>query len=323
MQHWAKQPTWFAIQVTQSILESTNGKDKVLKLMQYSLRFFVELYQIGLRREVIPSTSTSKPTIPLSAQSAASLADGMVFIGTVARQISVGRKLFRFGRSIHCILQIRQLFEERNSFIQVIGIHSWFWNALWFICDHTQWLSDIGAIKSDPTVGLNKLSSVLMQVFQFLYLSRLFAQLYWEEQALEQELLKAKSESKQIGRRKSAEDLRALQDSKIATVDDLRKMLAEPIDPVERINKKLLTIRAKKYQMIPLFIKNLGDAIICWDFGFSWGLPPVWTSLSGVAAGVAGFYQEVQAANEKTLSKIEKSGKESNTKDPPKPAAKN
>jgi len=289
MQHWAKQPTWFAIQVTQSILESTNGKDKVLKLMQYSLRFFVELYQIGLRREVIPSTSTSKPTIPLSAQSAASLADGMVFIGTVARQISVGRKLFRFGRSIHCILQIRQLFEERNSFIQVIGIHSWFWNALWFICDHTQWLSDIGAIKSDPTVGLNKLSSVLMQVFQFLYLSRLFAQLYWEEQALEQELLKAKSESKQIGRRKSAEDLRALQDSKIATVDDLRKMLAEPIDPVERINKKLRTIRAKKISNDSLIYQESGRCYYMLGFWLLMGSSPCMDLIIRCSSGCSRF----------------------------------
>jgi len=58
--------------------------------------------------------------------------------------------------------------------------------------------------------------------------------------------------------------------------------------------------------MIPTFVKVLGDALVCFDFGFSWNLPPIICSMSGVAAGVAGCYQETQKAWDETAAKLKK-----------------
>jgi hypothetical protein len=235
----------------------------------------------------------------LSGPSAASILAAAGTMKLLAKQMSIGRKLFRFGRSVHCLYMMRSLLEEKNTFLQVIGLNSWFWNAMWFLCDHVAWLKEINAIQRDPIVPLNRLSGVLMQVFQFLFNARQLALYYEEEARLLEELHLAKTKTTSKGRSKSAEDVG------YSTVYFDPKLLHDPLNPVDRIEKALDRVRLQRRQLIPAFIKVLSDVVICFDFGFQWNLPDLFLNLCGVIGGLAGCYSEIETATRATKSKIE------------------
>jgi len=100
-QHFSRDPTWFTIETTASLLESTNGKDKFLKFVQYAIKLTIEVMKRLNEQRVFGH---------LSPQIMAKVALARI----VAKQISTGRKLFRFGRSIYCLLMIRTLLEEKK-----------------------------------------------------------------------------------------------------------------------------------------------------------------------------------------------------------------
>jgi len=295
--HFAREPHWFAIETTASLLESTNGKDKLLKLAQYAIKLCVE---------VIKKLNEHKMLGSAASQILAKAAIARI----IAKQMSTGRKLFRFGRSVYCILMIRTLLEEKNTFLQVVGLNSWFWNSLWFICDHSQWLLEIGVIKKDPFLSLNKLAAVLMQVFQFLFNTRTLSLYIEEENKLLEELEQIKTKRRSGNRSKSLDEANgstgSLKETPIlgGTVDQKALM-----DPVARIEGELKLIQKKKFNLIPTFLKTLGDTVICFDFGFGWGMPELWVNLAGVIGGIAGCYIEVETAISATNAKIKASEK--------------
>jgi len=224
----------------------------------------------------------------------------------IAKQMSTGRKLFRFGRSLYCILMIRTLLEEKNQFLQIVGLNSWFWNALWFICDHSLWLTEIGVLKYDPLVSLNRLAAVLMQVFQFLFNTRTLSLYYEEERKLLDELDEVRNRTKTQERSKSLEPYPTKKVGgagvNVSSVDS--KALLESIDPVIRIENALKRVRKAQLNLIPTFLKTLGDIVICFDFGFQWGMPEIYTNFAGVVGGIAGCYIEISAAINNTHLKI-------------------
>jgi len=181
--------------------------------------------------------------------------------------------------------------------LQVVGINSWFWNSLWFICDHSQWLLEIGAIKKDPFLSLNKLAAVLMQVFQFLFNTRTLSLYIEEENKLLEELDQVKIKARSQSRSRSL-DQDTLKTS-ISGVD--RKDL---MDPIARIEGDLKLDSKKKMNLIPTFLKTLGDTVICFDFGFGWGMPDLFLYIAGVIGAIAGCYIEVETAMATTNAKI-------------------
>jgi len=180
----------------------------------------------------------------------------------------------------------------------VIGLNSWFWNAVWFICDHVAWLKDINAISRDPLVPLNRLAAVLMQVFQFLFNTRQLAIYYEEESRLLEEL-----DAVRTGAIKNSARTRSLEErtTKLPTAPIDPKCL---LDPLQRIQKDLSRVRLARRQLIPAFIKTLGDIVICFDFGFQWNLPELFLNSAGVIGGIAGIYTEILTALAQTSSKI-------------------
>eukprot|EP00808_Paulinella_micropora_P018815 g31866.t1 len=310
-----RDPFWFQLASATEMVGHTNGQDKIFKMTQYALK----LVQSVLEHKALAGIPAVLVLANLYQRSKLKL---------VAKQISLGRKLFRFARSLHCILQIRQAMDQPHTFSRIIGLQSWFWNALWFVCDHCLWAKEIGMLEETPLLGLNKVCSVLMQVMQLCFnldkLGILNDELQ-ETRAKHQAELRASLEASRSystvtnstvskaegagGASKSVQGSMPQLTQALKAVSaplHMPKLTRQRLGEMTETEKELLRVQTKLRGMFPVFVKNLGDAVVCFDFGFGWDMNPVWVNLAGFLAGIAGVYIEAWRANEVTCRNRDK-----------------
>jgi len=274
---------WFTVAVTASLLESTGGKDKILKLMQYGLKVMIDLRDVAAK-SVYESPGLSRLVESFKLYQ-------LTPVRILASRISEARKLFRLGRSVNAAYMMRVLLEEQDMFSQVIGINSWFWNGVWFICDHFTWLWQIGVLKHDPLMTLNRIASVFMQVFQILFHCHKLALLYSQQTRIE----------KQIDLIDATSGGGDAEGSGVKTVSNVNPSAKEQV-PMRReeLISSLQAVRKQQWSQVPAFVKNLGDSMVCFDWGFQLNLRPLIVNSCGLAAAVAGMYIEINKAKKRS-----------------------
>lgn len=271
---------WNTVKLSSTLLESTSGKDKVLKLIQYSSKTLVEsiklLNQISSIKELI---SRIPPAFSSN-------------LDTISRQFDISRKLYRFGRTLDAFAKMRGLLNEKNQIVQFMGMMSLFFNATWFMCDHVQYLHQIKVLESDPLLRLNKVAVVVMQAFHLMANIQKMIICIHTEQTLRTNIAnfdgRPRSRSGEVG------DLHP----STSGVFSASAFVVESLNPEERRDtlEKLQTqlrnrLKARIFIWLDL-IKNIGDLVLCFDFGFDLKLPPFIPNASGVISSIAGLYLE-------------------------------
>lgn len=290
---------WSRVELVAALLESTAGKDKVLKLSQYGLRVFLDFFEQikntwGEKAEVFGRVLDLMPT---------------KFLGharILSKQISTSRKLFRLGRTIHAWYMVRQLLDEPNVFLQIVGLCSWFWNGVYFLCDHSAYLKGIGILKTDPLLRLNKISVVAMQTFLFLFNCRKLALSLAQERHILAELehlrlsrLNREAYAEYESRQHKLPDLSAEIKAAIVGTCTMTPEILEN-QPEELLLEALSATRnGRLHAIYPEFIKNIGDGLVCYDFGFDLGLPSLMVNSLGLVASLAGIHLEVFKARKR------------------------
>jgi hypothetical protein len=98
---------WQHVHVQSMLLESTGGKDKILKLIQYGCKIFLNTVALFKQRKWLLNWIAALPQELLKKTE------------ILAKQFSISRKLFRFGRTLLSVYQLRQLLKDKNEFLQV------------------------------------------------------------------------------------------------------------------------------------------------------------------------------------------------------------
>jgi hypothetical protein len=158
---------------------------------------------------------------------------------------------------------------------KVMGSTGLFWNAIWFICDHAAYLQQIGIIKRDPFVFLNRVCVVAMQTcLNSAAIYRLVLS-YREETELGLRLVSV-----------AAKPVESKQDSQLSP------LAADPSVEKAKLASKLADVKKQRPVLWIDWAKCFGDLVTCYDFGFNLQLNPLIPNAGGVLAASTGLYLE-------------------------------
>ena len=252
------------------ICESTNGKDKLLKLIQCVCKLSLGGVGRALRQRA-------------------------------AAEISSARKLFRLGRTVHNLHWIRLILlgddgGERKLTVRALRLTAFLANGLWFLCDHSVWLTALRRATQnkpnlvDPLLSVNRICAVVMQgALMLLNLRKVFAvvreiaRTHYSATQLPPSELTVTPRPRQLMSEAEREDHDAQRERELH--ENGRERTAAILVREQVRNLKVGAA------LLPHMIKNTGDLISCWDFGFQLGLPKPFVNAWGIAASVCGTYR--------------------------------
>lgn len=268
-------PIWKVMAVIAEIFENTSGRDKVLKTIQYVFKLCVQ------------SQMASVLTIALN---------------KMADNIALARSVFRFGRSVHCIVNLRNLLNTpvTDKIDRFLQLSMWLFNGLWFICDHALWMWQIGVFDKHPLDSLHRVCTVSMQIALFAGNFRKLYRTFTDQHKIEMDMRAARdvAEADNIDDGEHmppvdevTEPSSSEEDADPVPTRTIRR-LSEGNPKTEDLTWALEELRARRWDMLPDFIKNFGDAVVGFDVSLNLKLPKRFVSGTAVASGLAGMSME-------------------------------
>lgn len=269
-----RQWLWNVINCLAATLETNSGKDKMVKTLQYAFKFAAQM--LDLKYGPIWAALTTKVLL-------------------MATHINTGRMLFRFGRSFHCMVNLRQVLKAAPGFDKVLNVNMWFWNMLWFLCDHCLWLFSIGVLKTHPLEKLHKVCGVVMQLALFTTNTRKLVRSLRDERELQKQLLALKEqETEEVSSSSPDSETRSHPvRAEQRRLDGVAQRLSLGVGSSADVRWCIEEIRQSRLGLIPAFIKNFGDAVTVFDIAFSLKIFKPFVSGTGLCSGLAGTYMEI------------------------------
>ena len=280
MSHTKSSLAWFIERFSQ-VIESTNGKDKLLKLIQCICKLTMWKHHRNL-------------ILPKLLQAAAS-------------EISSARKLFRLGRTIRNLHWIRLILNggdggEPDLLVRILRLTAFVSNGCWFLCDHSVWLTALRRVVEsrgdeivDPLLPLNRVCAVVMQgalgalnIRKTLFVLSEIGRTHKAIMSFPLNITILLPHSNQLVLMSDSKRNTLLAEFETSDNEDVRAAAGLVREQTRQLSMLIA--------LVPHLVKNFGDIVSCWDFGLKLQLPKAFINWCGIFASLSGLYIESSRA---------------------------
>jgi len=196
-------------------LESTNGRDKLYRLIQYGSKPVLQF---------LKDNQYDKDTIDRLSKGASA--------------VGLTRKLMRFFRSLEYTNEFLKSLAIKDEFERYVTLFKSFCLAVWMVVDHVQWMNKAGYLKLGATPKMDEIHSKawLYGLFFGVVLNIYKLRALLDEERLKRSALRsAEAQNNSDASRSASKDLVALDDKKNKQLMGLVKNSLDMVIPAQRL----------------------------------------------------------------------------------------